>query len=206
MNGLTWLVQIVMFLTLGLLVNPHEMLAIAPVALLIGLFMIIVARPLSVFACLLPFREISLHARTFVSWVGLRGAVPIIFATYPVVAEIPGADQIFNIVFFITLLSLLVQGTTIPFVARKLKLDEPLEEHVNSFGVEMPEETGSYLTDLVVTESMLPDDGTLMHTTLPKGSLVVLVRRGEDYKVPSGKLVLQKDDVLLLLQREDITD
>ena len=97
MNGLTWLFQIIMFITLGLLVNPHEMLDTAVVALLIGVFMIVVARPLSVFACLLPFRKISTKAKLFVSWVGLRGAVPIIFATYPVIANIEGSNQLFNI-------------------------------------------------------------------------------------------------------------
>ena len=110
MNGLTWLFQIIMFITLGLLVNPHEMLDTAVVALLIGVFMIVVARPFSVFACLLPFRKISTKAKLFVSWVGLRGAVPIIFATYPVIANIEGSNQLFNIVFFITLLSLVIQA------------------------------------------------------------------------------------------------
>ena len=118
MNGLTWLFQIIMFLTLGLLVNPHEMLDVAVVALLIGLFMIFIARPVSVFACLLPFRHISNKARLFVSWVGLRGAVPIIFATYPVIAHIEGSQQLFNTVFFITLLSLVVQGMSISWNCR----------------------------------------------------------------------------------------
>ena len=88
MDGLTWLFQIIMFLMLGLLVNPHEMIEVAVVALLIGVFMIVIGRPLSVFLCLLPFRKITLKSRLFVSWVGLRGAVPIIFATYPVVANV----------------------------------------------------------------------------------------------------------------------
>lgn len=135
MNGLTWLFQIIMFLTLGLLVNPHEMLDVAVVALLIGLFMIFIARPVSVFACLLPFRHISNKARLFVSWVGLRGAVPIIFATYPVIAHIEGSQQLFNTVFFITLLSLVVQGMSISSVARWLHLDLPEEKkEMNSCG------------------------------------------------------------------------
>lgn len=94
MDGLTWLFQIIMFLMLGLLVNPHEMIEVAVVALLIGVFMIVIGRPLSVFLCLLPFRKITLKSRLFVSWVGLRGAVPIIFATYPVVANVEGSNMI----------------------------------------------------------------------------------------------------------------
>ncbi len=96
MNGITWLAQIVVFIMLGLLVNPHEMLVVAPVSILIGAFMIIVGRPVSVFLCLAPFKKVTGKARAFASWVGLRGAVPIIFATYPVIADVPGASQIFN--------------------------------------------------------------------------------------------------------------
>lgn len=140
MDGLTWLVQIIMFLCLGLLVNPHEMLEVAAVALLIGIFMIFIGRPLSVFLCLLPFgKKITFKSRLFVSWVGLRGAVPIIFATYPVVAEVPGADIIFNIVFFITIVSLVIQGTTVSRAARILGLSTPLEKTGNEFGIELPD-------------------------------------------------------------------
>ena len=135
MDGLTWLFQIIMFLMLGLLVNPHEMIEVAVVALLIGVFMIVIGRPLSVFLCLLPFRKITLKSRLFVSWVGLRGAVPIIFATYPVVANVEGSNMIFNIVFFITIVSLIVQGTSVSFVARLLHLSTPLEKTGNDFGV-----------------------------------------------------------------------
>ena len=138
MDGLTWLFQIIMFLMLGLLVNPHEMIEVAVVALLIGVFMIVIGRPLSVFLCLLPFRKITLKSRLFVSWVGLRGAVPIIFATYPVVANVEGSNMIFNIVFFITIVSLIVQGTSVSFVARLLHLSTPLEKTGNDFGVELP--------------------------------------------------------------------
>ena len=126
MDGMTWIMQIGMFLSLGLLVNPHEMLHVAPIALLIGLFLIFVGRPLTVFLCLLPFRKISFRAKLFTSWVGLKGAVPIIFATYPIVEGIPGSEQIFNIVFFITLLSLIFQGMSIPRVAKLLHLNLPM--------------------------------------------------------------------------------
>ena len=120
-DGFTWLFQIVMFLTLGLLVNPSELPAVAGVGLLVAIFMIVVSRPISVFACLLPFRRFTTRARVYISWVGLRGAVPIIFATYPLMsAEIPNARMIFNIVFFITIVSLIVQGTSVSFVARLL--------------------------------------------------------------------------------------
>ena len=162
MDGLSWLFQIIMFLCLGLLVNPHEMLEVALVALLIGIFMIFIGRPLSVFLCLLPFRQMTVRSRMFVSWVGLRGAVPIIFATYPVVSEIPGADQIFNIVFFITLVSLVFQGMTIAKVARMLHLDLPEEKTGNEFGIELPEEIDSQLMDQTLTAEMLENGNRRM--------------------------------------------
>ena len=199
MNGLTWLFQIVMFLSLGLLVNPHEMLEVAPVALLIGLFMIVVARPISVFACLLPFRKMTNHARWFVAWVGLRGAVPIIFATYPVVAEIPGSNQIFNIVFFITLLSLIFQGMTIASGARVLHLDLPEEKEGNEFGVELPDEIDSQLMDQTLTAEMLENGNRLVDMDIPRGTLVMLVKRGNEFIIPNGQVELQVGDKLLYI-------
>ena len=200
MNGLTWLFQIVMFLSLGLLVNPHEMLDVAGVALLIGLFMIVVARPVSVFACLLPFRKMTNHARWFVSWVGLRGAVPIIFATYPVVAAIPDSNQLFNIVFFITLLSLIFQGMTIASGARMLHLDLPQEKEGNEFGVELPDEIDSRLEDQTLTEEMLVNGNRLMDMDIPKGTLVMLVKRGNEFIIPNGQVELHAGDKLLYIK------
>lgn len=199
MNGLTWLFQIVMFLSLGLLVNPHEMLDVALVAILIAIFMILVARPFSVFTCLLPFRGMSTRARFFVSWVGLRGAVPIIFATYPVVADIPGSDQIFNIVFFITLLSLVFQGMTISIGARMLHLDLPQEKEGNEFGVELPEEIDSQLMDLTLTAEMLGKGNRLADMDIPKGTLVMLVKRGNEFIIPNGQVELFVGDKLLFI-------
>ena len=199
MNGLTWFGQIVMFLSLGLLVNPHEMLEVSISAMLIGLFMIFVARPLTVGLCLLPFRQMTFKAKCFVSWVGLRGAVPIIFATYPVVSEIPGSQIIFNIVFFITLLSLIFQGMTIAPVAKWLNLDLPQEKEGNDFGVEIPEEIDSQLTDVTLTAEMLEDGNRLMDMNIAKGTLVMLVKRGTEFMIPNGRMELKVGDKLLYI-------
>ena len=199
MNGMTWLFQIIMFLTLGLLVNPHEMVDIIGVALLIALFMIIVARPISVFACLLPFRNITNKARLFISWVGLRGAVPIIFATYPVIAKIEGSHQLFNIVFFITFLSLVIQGMSISKMAKWLHLDLPEEKEGNDFGVELPDEIDSSLHDITLTAEMLLNGNRLSEMRIPKGSLVMLVKRGHEFLIPNGQLELHEGDKLLFI-------
>ena len=199
MNGLTWFSQIVMFLSLGLLVNPHEMIDVSVSALLIGLFMIFVARPLTVGVCLMPFRRLTFKAKCFVSWVGLRGAVPIIFATYPVVSNIPGSQDIFNIVFFITLLSLIFQGMTIAPVAKWLDLDLPEEKEGSEFGVEIPEEIDSQLTDVTLTAEMLEDGNRLMDMNIAKGTLVMLVKRGKEFMIPNGRMELKVGDKLLYI-------
>lgn len=203
MDGLTWLFQIIMFLCLGLLVNPHDMLDIAVVASLIGIFMIFIGRPLSIFLCLLPFKKITSKSRLLVSWVGLRGAVPIIFATYPVVAGIEGADVIFNIVFFITILSLVIQGTTISFVANKLGLSMPCERKGNEFGVELPEEINTNLSDMVITENDIENGDTLKDMSLPRGTLVMIVKREDEYIIPNGSLKLHIGDRLLLMSEKN---
>ena len=199
MDGLTWLSQIIMFLCLGLLVNPHEMLEVAAVALLIGVFMIIIGRPLSVFLCLLPFRKITMKSRIFVSWVGLRIISFFNFFYF----------FIFNIVFFITIVSLVVQGTTISFVARILNLSKPLEKTGNDFGVELPEEIDSDLSDMTITKSMLEEADTLKDMNLPKGTLVMIVKRGDEFLIPNGTLKLHEGDKLLLISeksKEEDTD
>lgn len=203
MDGMSWLFQIIMFLTLGLLVNPHEMLNVALVAILIGVFLILIGRPLSVFLCLLPFRKINFKSKLFVSWVGLRGAVPIIFATYPVVAGVEGSNSIFNIVFFITIVSLVVQGTSISFFARLLHLSAPLPQTGNEFGVELPEEIDSSLSDMTVTPEMIEQADTLKEMNLPQGTLVMIVKRGNEFLIPNGSLKLHAGDKLLLISEKE---
>jgi cell volume regulation protein A len=136
--------------------------------------------------------------------VGLRGAVPIIFATYPILAEVPGAKVLFNIVFFITLLSLLIQGMSISWVAKKLNLDLPIEKEGNEFGVELPEELDAQLSDYVVTESMIKNGNRLMDMHLPASTLVIMIKRGDEYIVPNGQLELLVGDVLLFVSKEEL--
>ena len=198
-DGLTWLFQIVMFLTLGLLVNPSALFPIAGLGLVIGIFMILFSRPISVFLCLLPFRHMSKKAKIYVSWVGLRGAVPIIFATYPLIAETPHATLIFNIVFFITIVSLLVQGTTVSKMAKVLHLAEKEQTQGNAFGLELSEEIKSAMSEIEVSESFLSKGDYLMDLNLPDNTLVVMVKRGQHFFIPRGKTKLATGDKLLVI-------
>lgn len=202
-DGFTWLFQIVMFLTLGLLVNPRDLLPIAGLGLLVGFFMIIFARPLTVFLCLAPFRRMSKKAKLYVSWVGLRGAVPIIFATYPLIANIPYASLIFNVVFFITIVSLLVQGTTVSFMAHLLGLSEKEKKQGNNFGMELPEEIKSAMSEIEVTPNLLANGAHLMDLTLPDNTLVVMVKRDNHFFIPRGRTKLEVKDQLLVITDND---
>ncbi len=202
LDGMTWLAQIVVFLMLGLLVNPHEMIDVAAVSLLIGIFMILIGRPLSIFLTLAPLHKISLRSKAFISWVGLRGAVPIIFATYPIVSGIEGAGQIFNIVFFITILSLLIQGTTVITAARRLDLISTDNPDNEDFGVELADELPTSLQTLTLTPDHLAKATTLRDMQLPPGNLVMMIRRGNRYIVPNGTRHLQPGDTLLIIKED----
>ena len=133
----------------------------------------------------------------------LRGAAPILFAIYPVVAGVEGAQSIFNIVFFITIISLIVQGTTISRMAHALKLSAPLPKTGNDFGVEIPEDIGSDLHEITVTGDMALRSPTLKDMRLPKGTLVMIVKRGEEFLIPNGSLRLQAGDKLLIISEKN---
>lgn len=206
-DAIAWFSQIIMFLTLGLLVNPAELLPIAVPALLIGMFMMFVARPLSVFISLTPFREFNFKDKLFVSWVGLRGAVPIIFAIFPLTSGVPHARFIFNVVFFITLLSVLLQGTFLTTIARWLGLLLPGKKHPRhrDFDVDLPEDIGSFSAEIVVNEKALENGNKLMDIPLPDEALVVMVKRGNNYFVPKGKTELNVGDKLLIMVNNEDT-
>ncbi|WP_242922586.1 potassium/proton antiporter [Pontibacter liquoris] len=200
-DGMAWMSQLIMFLTLGLLVNPHELVPIIVPGLIISFLMIFVTRPLSVFLCLLPFRKMHFKDKTFVSWVGLRGAVPIIFAIIPLAENVPHARLIFNIVFFCTLVSLVVQGTSLSKMATWLGLAEKPHElkKLQDFDVEFSDEIKSVMTDISVTPQALEKGNRLMDMPLPDKTLVVMVKRDGKYFVPTGKTLLTENDKLLII-------
>ena len=200
-DGMTWLMQLLMFLMLGLLARPSQMLSVAAPALLIGVFMLLVARPASVFISFLPFRGLSFKAKLYVSWVGLKGAGPILFALCPVVAGLEGSTEVFNIVFFITLLSLLTQGMSLNPAAKFLKLSYDEDPEVDTFGMEIPEEMG-LLRDHTVTEDDLMNGATLRELRLPHGIRVMMVRRDGHFLVPHGSMELKAGDHLVIIMGE----
>jgi potassium/hydrogen antiporter len=197
-DGLAWLMQIAMFLTLGLQVFPTQLVPIAGTGLLLALFLMIVARPLAVFLTL-AFTSLTLQEKTMVAWVGLRGAVPIILATFPLLAGITQATMIFNLVFFIVLTSVLLQGTSIPLVARWLKVDEPLQRRLDASPVwNAPTGLKSGLVEMTIPESSVAVGKRLIDIGLPKSTLVILIGRKGQCFVPDGSTVLEANDSLLV--------
>lgn len=200
-DGLAWMSQLIMFLTLGLLVNPRELVPIIIPGLIISFLMIFFTRPLTVFLCLLPFGKMPFKDKAYVSWVGLRGAVPIIFAIFPLVADVPHARLIFNIVFFCTLVSLIVQGTSLPIVARWLNLAESPRQikKLRDFDIDFSNDIKSVTTEIEITSNILNNGNLLMNLSLPDNTLVVMVKRNEKYFVPTGKTTLVENDKILII-------
>jgi len=202
-DGMAWLTQIAMFLTLGLLVFPSQLVSVIGVGLLVAVGLIFIARPLSVFLSLLPSR-LNWREKTFVSWVGLRGAAPIILATFPLLADIPNAELVFNLVFFVVLTSVLLQGTTIAPVARWLKLDAPALPH-QLYPIEYTPMGGlsSELKELPITPESPFSGRAIFELGLPDDFLVILIARRDEFLVPSGGTILQAGDTLLALSGKD---
>jgi len=202
-DGVAWLMQILMFLTLGLLVFPSHMLPVVGAGMLISFFLIFVARPVSVFISMTFFKS-TLQDKLYVSWVGLRGAVPIVFATYPLLAGVENSDLIFNIVFFIVLTSVMLQGTTLTPVAKWLGLSE--EDHKPKkyqFDLEMGYDLKNELTEVFLPEQSTAVGKSLVDLHLPKGVLIVLINRGGKFVTPDGATVLQPNDILFVMTDND---
>jgi cell volume regulation protein A len=197
-DGFAWLMQILMFLSLGLLVFPSQMASIVGIGLLISVFLIFVVRPLAVFLCMLPFK-VYYKDLILISWGGLKGAVPIIFATYPMVEHIPHANTIFHIVFFITLTSLLLQGTTLFKFAGLLKLAIP-EKIVKKTILEFDTDAiKSVLEEISVEADFRCVNHTIVDMKLPKTALIVMIEREDKYFTPNGSTNIEVGDRLTIL-------
>lgn len=198
-DGVAWLMQIAMFLTLGLLVYPTQLVPVSGQGLFLAALLIFVARPAAVFVVLGRSR-LGLRERVMVSWVGLRGAAPIVLALFPLLAGIPNAQTLFHLVFFIVLASVLLQGTSIPWMARRLKVDEPLAPK-RRYPLEFDPMDGADadLVDFFVPYGEGVAGKTLVALKMPKDSLVVLINRNERFFIPTGDTVLEEGDVLQVL-------
>ncbi len=198
-DGVAWLMQIAMFTTLGLLVFPKQLVSVTGQGLLISALLILVARPLSVFLGA-SFTGLGIRDKLLVSWVGLRGSVPIVLATFPFMAGLDQDHFIFNMVFFIVITSVLFQGTTIPLFARLLKVDAPLvRQRRYPIEFEGSEKTDMQMVDLIVPYNSKAVGRQILSLGLPKESLITMIVRDDRYIMPSGDTMLEESDVLLVL-------
>jgi potassium/hydrogen antiporter len=198
-DGLAWLMQIVLFLTLGLLVYPSQIWPLAGIGLIISLFLIFFARPISVFLSLLPFK-MRTRRRFYISWVGLRGAVPIVFATYPLLAGIEKANMIFNIVFFISITSLLVQGTSLGRIAKWLHVALPERVKPKSAVEEfLADSAKTMMTEITIPEDSYPVNKKIVDLHLPGSALIALINRDNKFITPNGSTTIEAGDMLIVL-------
>lgn len=198
-DGFAWLMQIVLFLTLGLLVNPSQIVPLAGLGLLISVFLMFIARPLSVMISLLPFK-MKFRRRAYISWIGLRGAVPIVFATYPLLANIDKANLIFNIVFFVSLSSVLIQGTTLSIVAKWLHVALPVKIKPKSpVDIFLSDHAKSRMLEVTIPENSFVVGKKIIDINFPKNSIIAMINRGSEFITPSGSTKLKANDVLIVL-------
>lgn len=198
-DGVAWFMQITLFITLGLLVFPSQLIPVMGIGLGMALFLILVARPLAVFLSLLFFRG-KRRGKMFIAWVGLRGAVPIVFATYPMLAGIDKAQTIFNIVFFVSLTSVLIQGTTIPRVARRLRLLLPVRvKRMTHADFELTDSIKSEFVEIELSRESAAVGKQIVDLGFPKTALISLIRRNGKFISPNGATVLEASDILWVI-------
>jgi len=199
-DGQAWLMQIVMFLSLGLLVYPSKIVPILGSGILISAFLIFAARPIAVFLSLSFAKGLNFRKKLFISWVGLRGAAPIVFATYPMLAGVHYADTIFNLVFFISVSSVVLQGSMLPIVARWLHVSVPGSIKRNfPLDIELKEDIKSELVELDIPHNSPIAGKAVVQIGMPKGALIVLIHRNQKYISANGDTVIEANDHLLVM-------
>ena len=196
-DGIAWLSQVSIFIALGLFVNVSDLFPIIGIALLISVFTIFVARPIATLLCLSPFR-VPIKEQALISWVGLRGAVPIVFAMFPLVAGIKHADTIFNIIFLIAATSLFCQGMLVPTVAKWLGLVEKVDA-TEKVDIDKYAHTIGEIAEILVKESTATVGKSIMELGLPKQALIVMIQRGGTNITPNGSTILFPGDKLLVV-------
>lgn len=201
-DGIAWIMQIGMFLILGLLVFMKEVMAVAVPGLIVALILIFVARPISVFIGLAPFKT-PFRDKLLISWVGLRGAAPIVLATFPLSSGIAHSHEIFNVVFFVVLVSVIVQGTTIPAAAKLLGVDAPMDKKYSSLLEYDTAYTNNKMIEFTVPKNSIAIGKRLFELELPQKCLVAMVFRDNDYLIPSGTTEIHESDVLFVLMDKE---
>jgi potassium/hydrogen antiporter len=201
-DGQAWLMQIILFLTLGLLVFPSRIMPLIGPGLLSSAFLIFVARPIGVFTSLIFFKS-NVRSKLFISWVGLRGGVPIVFATYPVLAGIPKAEVIFNLVFFISVTSVLLQGTTLSLVAKLLHVSVPAKAKRRiGLDFETRDHIKTELQEIILTKNSKAVGKRIVELQIPATVNILAVKRGDIYIVPNGSTLLQENDIVSVLAED----
>ena len=195
-EGLSWIMQITVFLALGLLVFPSELPDVALSGLIIAFWLMFVARPAGVFLSTM-FSSFTIKEKTFISWVGLRGAVPIILATYPYLQGFEKSNLIFNIVFFIVLFSILIQGTTLPLVAKWLNVESKSKDFKPEDIIASPLFYHT-LKQFYIEENSPAIGLSIVELDLPTDFLILLIKREKDYIKPTGSSILKENDMLLI--------
>ncbi|MEA2488583.1 MAG: potassium/hydrogen antiporter [Acidobacteriota bacterium] len=205
-DGLAWLMQIAMFLTLGLLVFPSQLPPLAGVSLALAAVLTFIARPIAVFVALAA-SHLNVREKTVIAWTGLRGAVPIILATFPLLAGVPKSGLIFNIVFFVVVASVAVQGTTMPLVARWLRLDAATIPDPSPSDVTLPTRAESSLVTLEVSPLSAAAGHRLVELRdWPREALILVLYRGNEFFVPNGATMLTPGDRLIVLTSRTTLD
>lgn len=201
-DGIAWLMQIVLFLTLGLLVFPSHVLPVLGIGIFVSVFLILIARPLSVFISLM-FFKMKMRRRFYVSWVGLRGAVPIVFATYPLLAGIDKADMIFNIVFFVSLSSVLIQGTTLSLVAKWLHVALPSKAKPRSpVDTFLNDGAKSLIREIIIAEDNHVVGKRIVDLQLPRRAIIAMISREDKFITPTGSTEIMPQDMLVVLSED----